>query len=74
MEVEIVWKQLSVFKGYSTAVYQLHHNGKQIFVCKKTAPQCKVYVCCHVTILNTVFSVLYYCDGMQVFFSFWANA
>ena len=40
---------LSVFKAYSTAVHQLHHWGKQMFVCKKTAPQCKVYVCCHVT-------------------------
>ena len=65
---------ISVFKAYSTAVHQLHDWGKQMFVCKTTAPQCKVYVCCHVTILNTVFSVLYYCDGMQVFVSFWANA
>ena len=41
-----------------------------MFVCKTTAPQYKVYVCCHVTILNRVFSVLYYWDAMQVFFIF----
>ena len=63
-------RTLSVFKAYSTAVHQLHDWGKQMFVCKTTAPQCKVYVCCHVTILNTVFSVLYYCNGMQIFFLF----
>ena len=61
---------ISVYKAYSTAVHQLHHLGKQMLVYKKTAPQCKVYVCCHVTILNTVFSVIYYYDGMQVFFLF----